>query len=328
MIRKASWLAVACAVAACGGNPETGPQGDKGANGAPGATSLVRLDVELEGEHCAQGGAALHSGVDGNGDGELSDEEVTATRYVCHGSGEKGEPGNPGSNGAKALVRLENEPAGGNCEFGGTAVRAGLDVDGDDELSEEEVTSTAYVCDGFGEGDSAVWEGDYRLDSPAAALALRGIRHITGALRVYDLADMEVLSLTNLQHIDGELEIHDTGLVRVSLPRLETVGRGVELLPPQSPPVPQEVFKVSHNAALVSFSAPLLESVGGTFGIYTNDALSSFELPTLRDVGEYFWVFENPSLPQCLVDALLAALEDRHSGTCIYGNDEAATCEE
>lgn len=43
-------------------------------------------------------------------------------------------------------VKLVVEPPGENCEHGGTAVRSGLDTDGDGELSDEEITNVQYVC--------------------------------------------------------------------------------------------------------------------------------------------------------------------------------------
>lgn len=52
MLRKLSWMAVAGAVAACGGEP--GPQGVAGPQGY---NSLVRLDAVDAGAKCANGGS-------------------------------------------------------------------------------------------------------------------------------------------------------------------------------------------------------------------------------------------------------------------------------
>jgi photosystem II stability/assembly factor-like uncharacterized protein len=46
------------------------------------------------------------------------------------------------------VVRVEAEAAGANCGNGGVKVQAGLDIDANGQLSDVEVTSTQYVCNG------------------------------------------------------------------------------------------------------------------------------------------------------------------------------------
>ncbi|HLL05354.1 MAG TPA: hypothetical protein VK539_32595 [Myxococcaceae bacterium] len=67
-----------------------GANGTQGSAGAPGTKSLVRLDPEPAGARCAQGGTAVHSGLDANGNNTLDTAEVTQTQYVC--SGPSGHP--------------------------------------------------------------------------------------------------------------------------------------------------------------------------------------------------------------------------------------------
>jgi len=55
-----------------------------GADGKDGLSSLVRLDDEPAGANCAAGGVAIRTGLDSNGDGLLSKDEVTQTQYVCN----------------------------------------------------------------------------------------------------------------------------------------------------------------------------------------------------------------------------------------------------
>jgi hypothetical protein len=69
-------------------------------------TALVRLLDEPAGTNCETGGKRVAYGVDSDGDGALSDGEITSTQYVCNGEagpagpkGEKGTPGNPGAAG-------------------------------------------------------------------------------------------------------------------------------------------------------------------------------------------------------------------------------------
>jgi hypothetical protein len=106
-----------------------------------GATALIRLDVEPAGANCSQGGTSVKSGLDANGSGTLDPEEVSNTTFVCNGL-----TGAPGQNGKNALVRLDSEPAGANCAYGGTAVKSGLDTNGDGTLNPSEVQTTQLVC--------------------------------------------------------------------------------------------------------------------------------------------------------------------------------------
>ena len=46
------------------------------------------------------------------------------------------------------LVRVDQEAAGANCEFGGVAVNTGADSDDSGSLDDAEITSTEYVCNG------------------------------------------------------------------------------------------------------------------------------------------------------------------------------------
>ena len=72
-----------------GGDGTDGKDGSNGANGSSGSngkTSLIRSSHELAGSNCAFAGTRFESGVDQNGDGSLSDDEVNAaqTQYVCN----------------------------------------------------------------------------------------------------------------------------------------------------------------------------------------------------------------------------------------------------
>ncbi|KFA90495.1 DUF7151 family protein, partial [Archangium violaceum] len=110
-----------------------------GATGASGTEALVKLDAASAGANCGQGGRAVKSGFDANGDGTLGATEVTNTTFVCNGLTDY-------PNRGEALVRLDTEPAGANCAYGGTAVKTGFDSNADGTLSDSEVTTTQFVC--------------------------------------------------------------------------------------------------------------------------------------------------------------------------------------
>ena len=101
------------------------------------ASELVKTAAEAPGPNCTYGGAAIETGTDDNGDGKLEDSEIDKTSYVCNGA--------PGGD---ALVDLVPEPAGPNCQYGGTAVRTGTDQNHNQMLDPNEIEQTVYVCNG------------------------------------------------------------------------------------------------------------------------------------------------------------------------------------
>ncbi len=63
-------------------------------------------------------------------------------------AGATGSAGQAGSSGLNTLLRSQTEPAGGNCATGGAKIEAGLDANSDSVLNTQEITATAYVCNG------------------------------------------------------------------------------------------------------------------------------------------------------------------------------------
>lgn len=91
---------------------------------------------EAPGEDCAHGGVAIDTGIDRDGDGALTGDEISRTEYVCNVSA----PTRP----TMALVR--DEPPGEACSNGGVAIETGVDLDDDGALAGEEITRTEFVC--------------------------------------------------------------------------------------------------------------------------------------------------------------------------------------
>ena len=73
--------------------------------------------------------------------------------------GRDGDDGQDGQDGTATLFSQAEEPAGDNCEYGGTAVSYGLDANTNGVLDATEVTGTFYICDGA--DASEVTAGDY-----------------------------------------------------------------------------------------------------------------------------------------------------------------------
>ncbi|MBZ4416058.1 hypothetical protein [Myxococcus sp. RHSTA-1-4] len=95
---------------------------------------LTRITPEPAGANCAHGGSAVLTGLDLDDDGVLDDTEVRSTAYSCASA-------MPG-----VLVLTRYVPPGERCALGGHVSRAGLDVNGNGELEDGEVTREVYSC--------------------------------------------------------------------------------------------------------------------------------------------------------------------------------------
>jgi hypothetical protein len=155
-----------------GADGTNGTNGAPGTNGVDGLSTLVATSTEPAGGNCVAGGSRMDAGRDANRNGTLDEAEVDAslTRYVCNGlqgfkgdTGAKGDTGDTGAKGAdgasgangvdglSTLVLTSAEPAGANCEAGGTRMEGGRDANRNGMLDagELEVSLTRYVCDGL-----------------------------------------------------------------------------------------------------------------------------------------------------------------------------------
>jgi hypothetical protein len=94
-----------------------GPTGARGADGLDGqSVALSVTEVEANAK-CPGGGLRIDAGRDRDGDGELSEDEVDSSTYVCHGTagqagaaGENGAPGLPGKDGVDGEPGADGAP--------------------------------------------------------------------------------------------------------------------------------------------------------------------------------------------------------------------------
>ncbi len=102
--------------------------------------------------NCPNGGVTIESVVDSNQDHVLQTSELTSTQFVCNGlNGNDGTNGLNGSDGIsnfKALLLISHELPGINCATGGSVVNVGLDLNQDNILGRNEITSFNYICNG------------------------------------------------------------------------------------------------------------------------------------------------------------------------------------
>jgi hypothetical protein len=111
--------------------------GVQGSTGQDGYTPLVDVSEVDPGALCEAGGQRIVNAMDLNRNGEIDEDEITSTRYVCNGV-----------DGQTTLIRLTPEPAGEYCPAGGQRMSKGVDTNRNGELDTDEITSTTYVCDG------------------------------------------------------------------------------------------------------------------------------------------------------------------------------------
>lgn len=114
-----------------------GDDGPIGLQGPSGINTLMNMSVEKPSNNCENGGIKIETGLDNNFNGILDSNEVQNTKYVCNGV-----------DGKNTLTTVIKEPAGRSCENGGIKINSGLDLNRNGLLEENEITSSAYVCNG------------------------------------------------------------------------------------------------------------------------------------------------------------------------------------
>jgi hypothetical protein len=106
----------------------------EGPTGPAGKMTLTNITDEPAGSNCANGGQKIESGIDEDGNGQLSSVEVSITKFVC--------------NGLNTLIHAVAEQAGAICENGGLKITLGVDTNGNGTLEAAEVDETKYTCHG------------------------------------------------------------------------------------------------------------------------------------------------------------------------------------
>lgn len=71
-----------------------------------------------------------------------------------------------GSDGVNSLTLTADEPAGGNCQYGGVAISSGQDRNGNGKLDEAEEPTVRYVCNGAGGSNGANGDGGISAFQP------------------------------------------------------------------------------------------------------------------------------------------------------------------
>lgn len=136
-------------------------EGPAGKIGPTGKDSIVNITEEQAGNNCPNGGQKIESGIDQDGNGQLSTGEINQTKYVC--------------NGKNSLLNVVSEPSGSNCAKGGLKIELGVDLNGNNLLELNEVTQTKFLCNLSGLNNLTIYtneltgnncqSGGFKIDS-------------------------------------------------------------------------------------------------------------------------------------------------------------------
>lgn len=227
---------------------------------------------------------------------------ATAGLVACAGAegpegpqGPKGDDGPQGPGGVNALVRVVPEPEGTNCPAGGVAIRSGLDSNGNNQLDEDEVTQTEYVCNTPALPRQRTVQ--VRDEAPGEACPRGGVAIVTGIdldddgeltgeevdevqyvchsagieavwfgdVRISSQVDVDALA--GIEVIMGDLEIREGAPAVIELPLLRHIGEDLDI----------------YGAELTRLSLPSLAFIGDDFEIY-EATIETLELPALKQV--------------------------------------------
>lgn len=283
MRRNTIWV-VAIALfmsTACG---ESDPS-DSEAPPPPGSL-LSRAVDEAPGANCRDGGRAVQSGIDGDGDGVLDDAEVATTAYVCH----------------RDRIRLVPESKGQHCTDGGTAVWVGDDANGNDLLEQDEVRNIAYICTAVltrvvldpAEAPCAAIHAGVDLDKNGSLGDSEVIvtERVCGDALIDNVVIKTPEDVARVQGVRGvvrSIEISETMLTSVELPNLAFVGGGL---------------RIFDNPRLAVLDLRQLTQVRGDLALFQNPQLSVLDLPHLNFIDGNFAVSGNPLLSALRLPAL------------------------
>lgn len=246
---------------------------------SPTPAELVTTATEPPGANCPNGGTAIETGHDLDGNGALDPSEVQHTTYVC-----------TPSPGPTQLVAIKPEPAGPNCANGGQVIEIGTDTNGNGVLDSSEVQQTSYVCQpGASPGQLVALV--LEPPGPNCAYGGEGIEMGLDVNGDHILEQNEVQTTTYLcasqvqplpQYVDGNVVVHNSVELAQLVDLVTLTGDleidAMQMSEPITVPMLQSAGSVHTNANTdVSFSS--LQSVGTVFDLKGNTAHLS--LPNL-----------------------------------------------
>jgi hypothetical protein len=302
---------------ACGGNVTLG-----------GPPTLVRVDNEPPGLNCADGGVAIKTGVDKNGNGFLDDTEVTSVQYVCNGPQAIQCNGGTIQSGSVTITSDADlaQLAGVDCVDGDLLI-SGLSqsdysplqlgiVTGDVTLAgNSALTSLGVVGNLHTVGDVYLVQGNPKLTDIST---LAQIDHVLNMSIIGNDALVDVNGLAPFTSFTFDVHIADNaGLT--SLHGLENLIKTNHSISIESNPRLTSLAALDHlrsvdgildiegNPALGAIDLMSLELVGRRLIVNSNSALASFAAPSLATVGAYAQFYDDGALKTLDLPKLVTA---------------------
>ena len=262
----------------------------------------------------------ITSGFFGCGDSESVSEDVQVANGEPGKDGANGINGSNGTNGANGITTIfdaQEEPAGVNCETGGTAITYGLDLNSNGILDVGEAVSVFYLCNGAdGEdsegpinywGDSEespfTYDGDLSFSHFGEMLAFCGSYvAIDGNLTINSTLLTHTEDLACLEAISGEIRIENNErLDLIRFENLKVVGGGIT---------------ISDNSLLDTVLFDNLIHTNTSVLIQNHETLKSLQMPKLEFIGfdflqeGDFLLYNNPSLHDLRMETLEVVQND------------------
>ena len=292
-----------------------------------GPNTLVRVDSEPAGINCEEGGVAIQTGLDLDGDAFLDNDEIVSTQYVCNGVSPVECSGGTIIEGTVVVSETAElaQLAGVNCVDGDLLI-AGTDTTELDLLSLETVTGDIVIA------------GNSQLTSLAGVASLRNVGRralIQGNPILADLGSLGTLEralgltiigndgLTDLRGLEGltdsriNLNITNNGEL-VSLAGLENMTSSTEIVTIRSNRKLTDAtalanlrtvnfIDISGNVELQELRLSSLEKIDLRFIVDSNPALVTFEAPVLATIGDLTSFNGNTALVTLSLPSLLTA---------------------
>lgn len=186
------------------------------------------------------------------------------------------------------LIVSSTEAAGANCAYGGTKLQLGLDHDENGTLDANEVESTQYDCNQNPYGQEHI--GSLSIYEVSDFDATVGITLLGGDVYISlsDSTSLSEASISDLRYVDGSIYI-------------ECLGEGGTLHFPSLEAVTND-FEISGSCGAISVDAPKLKSIGNSLYL-TGSTAGEVSAPALEHVG-YLQIYSTANLVSLSLPAL------------------------
>jgi hypothetical protein len=304
-----------------------------------GPNTLVRVDPEPAGPNCPDGGLAINTGLDRNGNGYLDDDEILSTQYVCNG----GQPIQcAGGRIVEGTVSIETTADWAKIQdaecVDGDLLIAGVPDDAIPPQSLAIVTGGVVIVgnqnmtslDGLSQ--LRLVGGTYLVQGNPAMTSITALQALKIALKVSIVGND---ALTNLSGLDQMTNItmdlvisNNNGLTSLAgLDNLTTTNRTLTVhsnhnltdLSALNKLRSIQLIEISGNDSLTGINIPELSQVGGRVLINNNAALQTVTLPALTTVGDFIQLDSNGAVQSFNTPELLTV------GSILADNDTSLT---